>query len=588
MKFEQQLALKIIPSWAVFYLNYKKLKAVLYTDFERASQDQDQNRNYAHAAADALGTNGTIEETADSSTSDAPTGKYQQAQLHRHLQPYECSQRQPHATKVNGRVQSASDAHFEAFRSLFLAEVEKVNKRYVEQESESRERLQELKAQWKPSMAEPTAEAWKADFAKLLRKLENLSDFTQLNITACRKILKKADKVAGQPMTLSLWPRVTNLRFAKSESDETLLHEARAVWRKRAAVSALPASDAAVGSSLESKMRRLTPVVPTVSELDLASFPVGEVSRVWVALAEDGLGLPIRVPVIIAKGSVEGPVVGITAALHGNELNGIPLIHRLFDEVSPAKLHGTLVAVPVANSPGFLLSQRGYNDGTDLNRVMPGKPNGSSPQVYAYNLMHRIIRHFEYLLDMHTASRGRVNSLYVRANLLDSRTARMARLQNPQIIVHNTSPDGSLRGAAMQRGIPAITVEIGDPSRFQKRFVKNALIGVTNILSQLRMIPDEANTPEYEPVVCTRSFWIFAKSGGILTVHPDVSTWVRAGDLIATIHSVFGDLEEEYFAPQDGVIIGKHVDPVCQSGNRILHLGVVESELPAVVDDGHM
>ncbi|KAJ2060590.1 hypothetical protein GGI17_003628 [Coemansia sp. S146] len=549
MKFEQQLALKTIPSWAIYYLNYKKLKAVLYTDFERASNES--------------GTNGT--------TAEEPAGKYQLFLKE---------------SKVNSHAHGDDvTAGYTAFRALFLAEVDKVNKRYVEQESESSEKLKSLKTQWKSDMPSETVEAWKADFIKLLRKLENLSDFTQSNITACRKILKKADKVAGQPMTLRLWPLVTNLRFAKSESDEALLHDARAVWRKRAAVSIVPATTSLLE---ESKMRRLTPAVPTVSELDLASFPAGEISRVWVALAEDGMGLPIRVPVIIAKGSVEGPVVGITAALHGNELNGIPLIHRLFDEVLPAKLHGTLVAVPVANSPGFLLSQRGYTDGTDLNRVMPGKPNGSSPQVYAYNLMHRIIRHFDYLLDMHTASRGRVNSLYVRANLLDSRTARMARLQNPQIIVHNTSPDGSLRGAAMQRGIPAITVEIGDPSRFQKRFVRNALIGVTNILSQLRMIPDEANASEFEPVVCTRSFWIFAKSGGILTVHPDVNTWVRSGDLIATIHSVFGDLEEEYFAPQDGIIVGKHVDPVCQSGNRILHLGVVENELPAVVDDGHM
>ncbi|KAJ2736373.1 hypothetical protein IW152_000933 [Coemansia sp. BCRC 34962] len=542
MKFEQQLALKTIPSWAIYYLNYKKLKAVLYADFELVS-----NRPVANGAA--------TEEPAD-------------------------------GPKVNSHEPSGDDASasYKAFCALFLAEVDKVNKRYVEQESESSEKLMALKTQWRPDMPSETVEAWKADFIKLLRQLENLSDFTQSNITACRKICKKADKVSGQPMTLSLWPLVTSLRFAKSESDEALLHDARAVWRKRAAVSIAPKAS----SPLESKMRRLAPAVPTVSELDLGSFPVGEISRVWIALAEDGMGLPIRVPVIVAKGSVEGPVVGITAALHGNELNGIPLIHRLFDEVLPAKLHGTLVAVPVANSPGFLLSQRGYTDGTDLNRVMPGKPNGSSPQVYAYNLMHRIIRHFDYLLDMHTASRGRVNSLYVRTNLLDSRTARMARLQNPQIIVHNTSPDGSLRGAAMQRGIPAITVEIGDPSRFQKRFVKNALIGVTNILSQLRMIPDEANASEFEPVVCTRSFWIFAKSGGILTVHPDVNTWVRSGDLIATIHSVFGDLEEEYFAPQDGIIVGKHVDPVCQSGNRILHLGVVENELPAVVDDGHM
>lgn len=134
------------------------------------------------------------------------------------------------------------------------------------------------------------------------------------------------------------------------------------------------------------------------------------------------------------------------------------------------------------------------------------KKNGTTSQVYSFNLMTRIIRHFSHLIDLHTASKGRVNSLYVRANMQNPTTRHMARLQNPQIIVHNTSPDGSLRGAAMQEyNIPAITVEIGDPSRFQKRFVKSAILGVTNILSHLKMVEDEHEVQDYDPVVCAKS-----------------------------------------------------------------------------------
>lgn len=119
--------------------------------------------------------------------------------------------------------------------------------------------------------------------------------------------------------------------------------------------------------------------------------------------------------------------------------------------------------------------------------------------------MERIVSKFNYLIDLHTASKGRVNSLYVRSNMVNEVTREMSRLQNPQIIVHNTSPDGSLRGAAMERGISAITVEIGDPARFQKRFVKNALLGVTNILGHLKMLPDDHDLPEFDPVVCSKS-----------------------------------------------------------------------------------
>jgi predicted deacylase len=132
-----------------------------------------------------------------------------------------------------------------------------------------------------------------------------------------------------------------------------------------------------------------------------------------------------------------------------------------------------------------------------------------------------------------------------------------------------------LRGAAMELGIPAITVEIGNPGVFQKRFVKNALIGVTNIISSLRMIADDHSLPDSQPVICDRSFWIFTTKGGILNVIPEVNTWVKKGEVIATVHSIFGELIEQYEAPEDSIVIGKEIDPVASAGTRIAHIGVL-------------
>jgi predicted deacylase len=207
---------------------------------------------------------------------------------------------------------------------------------------------------------------------------------------------------------------------------------------------------------------------PTFTEMRLSSFPPESINRFRLVLAYDGLAEPITVPVIVVKGRFNGPVLGITAALHGNELNGIPLIHKLLRELELDALSGTVVAIPVMNGPGFLRHQRGYFDGVDLNRLFPGKPDGNCGQIYVYQCMQKIVRHFNYHIDMHTASFGRVNSLYVRADMNNRMTHQMARLQEPQIIVHNTAPDGSLRSAAMKLGIPSITVEIGDPSRIHR------------------------------------------------------------------------------------------------------------------------
>ena len=260
---------------------------------------------------------------------------------------------------------------------------------------------------------------------------------------------------------------------------------------------------------------------------------------------------------MVAKGTVTGPVVGITSAVHGNELNGIPVIHRLFRQLDCAKLCGAVIAVPVVNTLGYARYTRGYSDGVDINRVFPGKRTGTASQQFAWHFMERIVACMDYVLDLHTASFGRVNSLYVRADMNDAAASRLAKLQNPQIMVHNSNPDGSLRGAAVARGKPEVTIEIGNPQTFQDGFIDLAFTGVLNTLSHFKMINQDVVPPAKEPVVCARSFWIFTQTGGVLYVFPAVNTWVRKGETIAEIHSLFGALVDRIVAPQDAIVVGE-------------------------------
>ena len=313
-----------------------------------------------------------------------------------------------------------------------------------------------------------------------------------------------------------------------------------------------------------------------VQELVPKELPRCETHRVWVTLAEDAAGRTTNAPVIVARGRREGPVFGITAVVHGNELNGIPVIHRLMANVDPMDLKGTIVAVPVVNVPGYLREEREYPDGEDLNRIMPGKATGNVSEQYAHRFIDRIVNHFDVLVDLHTASFGRANSLYVRADMSRPKTARMARLISPQIIVHNPGSDGTLRGYAEDNGIPAITVEVGDPQRFQRGFIRSSRLGIQAVLDELDMY-DHDHQPEQEEdaIECSRSYWIYSKEGGVLRVGPDVAQPVKKGELIATITDLFGDQKAEYHAPEDGVVVGKSTNPTAASGARILHLGVV-------------
>nr|WP_243435956.1 succinylglutamate desuccinylase/aspartoacylase family protein [Acanthopleuribacter pedis] len=275
---------------------------------------------------------------------------------------------------------------------------------------------------------------------------------------------------------------------------------------------------------------------------------------------------------MVFRGEKPGPVFGITAALHGNEVNGIPVIHQLFQKLD-RNLRGTVVAVPVTNVPGYNARTRTHTDGTDLNTIMPGRVDGNDAQVYAYRLSQRIVRHFNFLVDLHTASFGRINSLYVRADLSDEMTAKMAYLQRPQIILQNQPSDGTLRGHAMDLGIPAITVEIGNPHRFQPEFIRLSLSGLRAVLSEVGMVRKRHRSPGPPPVLCGNSYWIYADHGGLLEVFPNVKDDVEKGQVIARLTNVFGDVVREYRAPEDGIVIGKSVDPVGQTGARILHLG---------------
>ena len=309
------------------------------------------------------------------------------------------------------------------------------------------------------------------------------------------------------------------------------------------------------------------------SALDLDALPPNTLSRVLVELVKDGLGRPIRVPVLVAKGRHPGPVFGLTAAVHGNELNGIPVLHRLFNWIEPKKLRGTIVGVMVVNVPGVLMFQREFIDGTDINRIMPGSPDGNISQSYSHRFIHRIVNRFDYLVDLHTASFGRQNSLYVRADLKNDVTAMMAYLQRPQIIVHNPASDTTLRGTAMDLGISSITVEIGDPQLFKPEFIRRALLGIRAVLSHVGMIGKTKMHPGPEPVVCDHSRWIYTDTGGLMTVVPDVGQRIAKGDEIARISNVFGDIVARYEAPEAGIVVGRSVNPVAQTGARIIHLG---------------
>ncbi|RIV43891.1 succinylglutamate desuccinylase/aspartoacylase family protein [Flagellimonas pelagia] len=319
-----------------------------------------------------------------------------------------------------------------------------------------------------------------------------------------------------------------------------------------------------------------------VDEINLTDYKAGTINRIWLQLGDDGFSNPIMIPVIIAKGSGEGEVLGLTASIHGNELNGIPIIQNVIASLDATKMKGIVVAIPGLNPLAIANNQREFIDLQDLNRLFPGKKNGNRSQQMAYQIAQKVIPLFNYHVDLHTASFGRVNSLYGRGDMQDDTLSTMLRILEPDIIVSNKGVASfgeasglTMRAYAISKGVKSITLEYGNPQVYQQDMIERGTKGVTDLLKWLGFTQGTVTVPPARNV-CSKSYWIFTQKGGYLDVLVDLGQKVKKGDPIGILKDPFGEVVEEVNAPEDGIVIGKSSNPVNISGGRVIHLGILE------------
>lgn len=319
-----------------------------------------------------------------------------------------------------------------------------------------------------------------------------------------------------------------------------------------------------------------------VEKIDIELLENKKIHKLWLQVGEDNTESPIKVPVLIAKGDGTSKVLGLTAAIHGNELNGIAIIHQLFSKVDVTKLKGTIVAIPGLNTLAISKNQRKFIDGVDLNRIFPGKPQGNGSEQMAYKIGKKIIPLFDYHVDLHTASFGRINSLYGRGDMHDDTLAGMLQVLEPDIVVSNKgkasfgSASGlTMRAFAISKGVKSITMEYGNPQVYQKDMIARGVKGLKNLIVHLGLMEGEIVIPTIENI-CSKSYWIYTDKGGYLNIIVSLNQKIQKGEIIAVLRNSFGELIANYKAPEDGIVIGKSTNPVNMSGGRIIHLGILE------------
>ena len=307
----------------------------------------------------------------------------------------------------------------------------------------------------------------------------------------------------------------------------------------------------------------------------------GETWNVHLKVSERYTGDDVTVPLRVICSRRPGPVVFVSAAVHGNEINGTGIIHELMFGGALKVRAGTVILVPVANPYGFETHDRYMPDGRDLNRHFPGSPRGSLARRVADTLFREIVRRSDYGVDLHTAAGQRTNYPNVRADLSDERVLALARAFGSEVIVDSAGPAGSLRREATAVGCPTIVLEAGEPLKMQPGVLEAGVLGVTNVLHWLGIVEGSPSKPDYQIEVRNRR-WVRAEVGGLLHYHVAPGEAVEAGQPLATNFSIYGDQQNTLFAPKDGIVIGVTTRPAVKPGEPVFHLAMTGPDAPRI------
>ena len=297
----------------------------------------------------------------------------------------------------------------------------------------------------------------------------------------------------------------------------------------------------------------------------------GERKNVEIVISESYSGANIKIPIHVRRAARPGPTGFVTAAVHGDELNGTGAIRRLILEADFELTAGSLILVPVVNILGFERHSRYLPDRRDLNRSFPGSPSGSLASRLASVITREIIRRSDFGIDLHTAAIRRTNFPNVRADMGDETVAELARSFGAELILQGQGPRGSLRRSACKAGVPTIILEAGEVWKVEPSVVDYAIRGIRNVLAHRGMIDQTPEMPAHSTVP-DKTTWVRAPRGGFLRFHVAPGDLVEKSQPIATATSLVGRDQEVIESPASGIILGMTTIPAVAPGDPIVHI----------------
>ena len=282
---------------------------------------------------------------------------------------------------------------------------------------------------------------------------------------------------------------------------------------------------------------------------------------------------PVNLSVHVVHGRKPGPVMFVSAAIHGDEVIGVEIVRRLLRAEGLDDIAGTLLAVPIVNTFGFLNHSRYLPDRRDLNRCFPGLSEGSMASRLAHIFMTEVVERSDVGIDLHSAAIHRTNLPQIRLTPDNPRLAELGRAFGAPVMMQSKLRDGSLRMAAEAAGVDVLLYEAGEGLRFDELAARAGVSGILRVMQHLgmiggEMIPDSAA----DPVLCSDSHWYRAPAGGVFRGYLTTGDAVEPGTVLGAVSDPFGEVEAEVTCNMTGIIIGRTNMPVVYEGDALFHI----------------
>lgn len=281
----------------------------------------------------------------------------------------------------------------------------------------------------------------------------------------------------------------------------------------------------------------------------------------------------MEIPVHVFRSTEDGPVLLLTAGMHGDETNGIEIIRQLLRGNYFRNLKkGSVLAMPIINIISFLNGSRDLPDGKDLNRCFPGSQSGSLGSRIAHDMMNEILPQIDYGIDFHTGGAKINNFPQVRCVFSDNKNLELAKLFGSPFILNSAYREKTFRAEAAKKGKPILVYEAGESMRFNKLAIKEGVNGCLRLMNNLGMIETEVDPCDTK--ILNDTTWVRAHQSGLFRTTKKYGSHIKKNEVIGAISDPYGEMEEQLKAPDTGYIIGINNQPVINEGDAVIHIGI--------------